>query len=421
MDYETLAVLAGIPDNDAYGAVGLPIYPIAAYQFEDMEDGAERFATGKGYTYARIQNPTVEGLEKRLAALEGAEGAVALASGQAASFSAILALVKTGDEIIASPNLFGGTVGLLNQVFGLMGIKVHFVPGEVEAVKAVMNEKTKVVFSELLSNPSLELPDLEGLAKLCEEERVVLIVDSTFAGVGAISKPLEWGAHVVMHSLTKWASGGGSVLGGAVMSRPTDVWKEFPQFFVPDVNGKVSYEQNGSKCYLERVRQIGLSLGGMVLSPFNAYEIFRGLETTKLRMEKASATAMEVSAWLAQQPAIEWVLYPGLEGDPSYERAKKYLTGNFGSMVSFGVKGGIKGASQFFKHLKIMHAPNVGDSRSLVVHPWTTTHGRITEDARRRAGVKPEMVRFSIGLESPEDLKTMLGDALAFVVPEISK
>jgi len=414
MDYETLAVWSGISEEDPFGAVGMPIYPIAAYSFATLEEGAERFIHNTGYTYARIQNPTVAALETRLAALEGAIGAVALASGQAASFAALLALVRSGDEIIASPGLFGGSVGLLAQVFSLFGVKVHFVRPELDEVRSVMNANTRVVFSELLSNPALELPDLAALAQLCEERGVALVVDSTFAAVGALAKPLELGAHVVTHSLTKWASGHGSVLGGAVMSRQTDLWRTYPQFMALDAQGRVPWETYGAQCYLERVRTLGLSLGGMVLSPFNAYLLFQGLETVSLRIEKACQNAQILAQWLQAQPGVAWVRYPGLPGDPAFERASRYLKG-YGSMVSFGIEGGLEGASRFLGSLKLRKAANVGDARTLAVHPWTTTHGRLAEPARIAAGVSPEMIRLSVGLEGVQDLQDLLAQGLAAV------
>ncbi|MBO1435946.1 aminotransferase class I/II-fold pyridoxal phosphate-dependent enzyme [Meiothermus sp. CFH 77666] len=415
MDFASLAVLSGLPEHDPYHPVGVPIYATAAYGFTDLEDGAYKFATNQGYTYTRIQNPTVAALEARLAALESAVGAVCLASGQAASFATLLALVRSGDEIVASPGLFGGTVGLLNQVFGLMGIRVHFVEPEVEAVQAVLNEQTRAVFVEVLGNPSLQLPDLEGLARLCEERRVALVVDNTFGAVGALARPLEHGAHVVVHSLTKWASGHGSILGGAVLSRETPLWQHYPQFTNPDAQGKIPWEQFGARCFLERVRQLGLSLGGMVLSPFNAYLLFQGLETLELRIERACQNALTLARWLESQPQVAWVRYPGLPSDPAYPRAAQYLRGGFGSILTFGIRGGIEGTSRFLAHLRIIQAPNVGDARTLAVHPWTTTHSRIAEPARLAAGVRPEMIRLSVGLESPHDIQQMLAEGLQAV------
>jgi O-acetylhomoserine (thiol)-lyase len=415
MDFSSLAVLSGLPEQDPYNAVGVPIYATAAYGFADLEDGAHKFATNQGYTYTRLQNPTVAALEARLTALEGALGAVCLASGQAASFASLLALVRAGDEVVASPGLFGGTVGLLSQVFGLMGVRVHFVEPEVAAVRAVLNEKTRAVFVEVLGNPSLKLPDLQGLARLCEEHPVALVVDNTFGAVGALARPLEHGAHVVVHSLTKWASGHGSILGGAVLSRETALWQRYPQFSSPDAQGKIPWEQFGPRCFLERVRQLGLSLGGMVLSPFNAYLLFQGLETLTLRVERASQTALTLARWLQAQPQVAWVRYPGLPGDPAHPRAAQYLRGGFGSILTFGIRGGMEGASRFLAHLNILQAPNVGDARTLAVHPWTTTHSRIPEEARRAAGVGPEMIRLSVGLESPQDLQQMLAAGLRAV------
>jgi len=415
MDYASLAVLSGLPEHDPYHAVGVPIYATAAYGFADLEDGAHRFATNQGYTYTRIQNPTVEALEARVAALEGAAGAVCLASGQAASFASLLALVRSGDEIVASPGLFGGTVGLLNQVFGLMGIRVHFVEPEVELLREVLNEKTRAVFVEVLGNPSLKLPDLQGLAQLCEARGVALVVDNTFGAVGALARPLECGAHVVVHSLTKWAGGHGSILGGAVLSREARLWLRYPQFTSPDPQGKVPWEQFGTRCFLERVRQLGLSLGGMVLSPFNAYLLFQGLETLELRVRRASQTALHLAHWLVSQPQVAWVRYPGLSSDPAYPRASRYLRGGYGSILTFGVHGGLEGASRLLARLKVIQAPNVGDARTLAVHPWTTTHSRIPERARLAAGVSPEMIRLSVGLESPGDLQQMLAQGLQAV------
>lgn len=415
MDFASLAVLSGLSDHDPYQAVGVPIYATAAYGFEDLEDGAHKFATNQGYTYTRIQNPTTAALEARLTALEGAVGTVCLASGQAASFATLLALVRSGDEVVASPGLFGGTVGLLNQVFGLMGIRVHFVVPEVGAVQAVLNEKTRAVFVEVLGNPSLELPDLQGLVNLCEAQQIALVVDNTFGAVGALARPLEHGAHVVVHSLTKWASGHGSILGGAVLSRETQVWQNYPQFTSPDAQGRVPWQQFGARCFLDRVRQLGLSLGGMVLSPFNAFLLFQGLETVELRVERASKNALEIACWLQSQPQVAWVRYPGLPTDPAHPRATRYLRGGFGSILTFGIRGGMEGASRFLSRLKIIQAPNVGDARTLAVHPWTTTHVRITEPARRAAGVRPEMIRFSVGLESPGDIQKMLAEGLAAV------
>ncbi|AEB11905.1 O-acetylhomoserine aminocarboxypropyltransferase/cysteine synthase family protein [Marinithermus hydrothermalis] len=414
LEYATLAVQTGLPENP-YDALGLPIYPVAAYQFGSLEEGADRFANATGYTYSRLQNPTVAALEERLAALEGALGAVALSAGNAATFAALLALVKTGDAIVASPGLFGGTVGLLNNVFSLMGVEVRYAAPEADAVRAVLDERVRVIFTESLANPALTLPDLEGLAALAEERGVALVVDNTFGSLGYLLRPLEHGAHVVVHSLTKWASGHGSVLGGAVLSRETELWQRYPQFVNPTPQGFVPLERFGARCYLERVRNLGLQLGGMVLSPFNAYLIHQGLETLALRAERASRTAHRLAEWLREHPKVAWVRYPGLEDHPDHARARKYLK-HFGTILTFGVKGGMEAASRLLRAIRLLRqAPNVGDARTLILHPWTTTHGRLPEAARRAAGVAPEMLRISVGLEDPADLEAALGEALEAV------
>ena len=372
MDFSSLAVLSGIPAQDPYNAVGLPIYATVAYGFSGLEDGAYKFATNQGYTYTRLQNPTVAALEARLTALEGALGAVCLASGQAASFASLLALVRAGEEVVASPGLFGGTVGLLGQVFGLMGVRVHFVEPEVAAVRAVLNEKTRAVFVEVLGNPSLKLPDLQGLARLCEEHQVALVVDNTFGAVGALARPLEHGTHVVVHSLTKWASGHGSVLGGAVLSRETALWQRYPQFSSPDAQGKIPLGAVRPAMFSGAgapAGAIALRDGAVALQCLPALS---GLRDPNAAGGASQPDALTLARWLQAQPQVAWVRYPGLPGDPAHPRAAQYLRGGFGSILTFGLRGGPRGASRFLAHLNILQAPNVGDARTLAVHPWTT-------------------------------------------------
>lgn len=244
MKYETQAVLEGLPE-DPYGAVGLPIYAVAAYGFSTLEEGAERFATGEGYIYARQKDPTVKALEERLRALEGAMEGVVFASGQAATFAALMALLRPGDEVVAGKGLFGQTIGLFTQVLAPMGISTRYVELVPDRVREAMTERTRAIFVETVANPALVVPDLEGLASLAEERGIALVVDNTFGAAGALSKPLGWGAHVVVESLTKWASGHGSVLGGAVLVRETDIWKNYPQFLQVDAQGQVPWEALG--------------------------------------------------------------------------------------------------------------------------------------------------------------------------------
>jgi len=412
MEYETLAVHAGLPE-DPHGALGLPIYAVAAYGFKTLEEGAERFATGEGYVYARQKDPTTRALEERLKALEGADHAVALASGQAATFAALLALLRQGDEVVAARGLFGQTIGLFGQVLGLMGVRVRYVDPEPDRVREALSPSTRAIFVETLANPALYIPDLEGLASLAEEKGVALIVDNTFGAAGALCRPLRWGAHVVVQSLTKWASGHGSVLGGAILSRDTALWARYPQFLEKDPRGQVPWEALGGRCYPERVRTLGLSLLGMALSPFHAYLLFQGLETVALRVRRMSETAAYLAEKLWDHPKVKALRYPGLEGDPAHGRARKYLSA-FGPMLTLDL-GSQEAASGFLRAIPLPKAANLGDARTLLVHPWTTTHSRLPEEGRLQAGVTPGLVRVSVGLEAPEDLLGMFREALEVV------
>ncbi|MCS6867526.1 aminotransferase class I/II-fold pyridoxal phosphate-dependent enzyme [Thermus sp.] len=412
MEYETQAVLAGLPE-DPYGAVGLPIYAVAAYGFRTLEEGAARFATGEGYVYARQKDPTGKALEERLKALEGALEAVVLASGQAATFAALFALLSPGDEVLAAKGLFGQTIGLFQQVLGPMGVRVRYVDPTPEAVRAALSPATRAIFVETVANPALLVPDLEALAALAEAEGVALVVDNTFGAAGALAQPLRWGAHVVVESLTKWASGHGSVLGGAVLSRATELFARFPQFQQKDLRGQVPWEALGPRCYPERVRTLGLSLMGMALSPFHAYLLFQGLETVALRVARMSATALRLAEALLGHPKVKALRYPGLPGDPAYGNAQKYLASG-GPILTLDL-GSQEAASRFLGAIRLLKAPNLGDARTLLVHPWTTTHSRLKEEARLEAGVTPGLVRVSVGLEAPEDLLAWFQEALAVV------
>jgi O-acetylhomoserine (thiol)-lyase len=412
MEYETLAVHAGLPE-DPHGALGLPIYAVAAYGFKTLEEGAERFATGEGYVYARQKDPTTRALEERLKALEGADHAVALASGQAATFAALLALLRQGGEVVAARGLFGQTIGLFGQVLGLMGVRVRYVDPEPDRVREALSPSTRAIFVETLANPALHIPDPERLASLAEEKGVALIVDNTFGAAGALCRPLRWGAHVVVQSLTKWASGHGSVLGGAVLSRDTALWARYPQFLEKDPRGQVPWEALGGRCYPERVRTLGLSLLGMALSPFHAYLLFQGLETVALRVARMSETARFLAERLRGHPKVKALRYPGLEGDPAHGRARKYLSA-FGPMLTLDL-GSQEAASGFLRAIPLPKAANLGDARTLLVHPWTTTHSRLPEEGRLQAGVTPGLVRVSVALEAPEDLLGMFREALGAV------
>ncbi|WP_243030357.1 aminotransferase class I/II-fold pyridoxal phosphate-dependent enzyme [Thermus altitudinis] len=412
MNYDTLAVLAGLPE-DPHGAVGLPIYAVAAYGFRTLEEGAKRFATGEGYVYARQKDPTAKALEDRLKALEGAMEAVVFASGQAATFAALMALLRPGDEVVAAKGLFGQTIGLFQQVLAPWGIRVRYVEPEPHRVREALTEGTRAIFVETMANPALMVPDLEGLASVAEEKGIALVVDNTFGAAGALAKPLRWGAHVVVQSLTKWASGHGSVLGGAVLVRETGIWQHYPQFLEPDARGQVPWEALGPRCYPERVRTLGLSLMGMALSPFNAYLLFQGLETVALRVKRMSETALYLAEALRGHPKIQALRYPGLPQDPAYPMARKYLASG-GPMLTLDL-GSQEAAGRFLGAIPLPKAANLGDARTLLVHPWTTTHSRLSEEGRLQAGVTPGLVRVSVGLEGAEDLVGWFREALSFV------
>lgn len=412
MEYTTLAVLAGLPE-DPHGAVGLPIYAVAAYGFKTLEEGQERFATGEGYVYARQKDPTAKALEERLKALEGALEAVVLATGQAATFAALLSLLRPGDEVVAAKGLFGQTIGLFNQVLAPMGVGVRYVDPEPEAVRGALTERTRVLFVETVANPALLVPDLEALATLAEEAGVALVVDNTFGAAGALCRPLAWGAHVVVESLTKWASGHGSVLGGAVLSRETELWRNYPQFLQPDLKGQIPWEALRARCFPERVRTLGLSLCGMALSPFNAYLLFQGLETVALRVARMSETARFLAERLQGHPKVKALRYPGLPEDPAHRNARKYLASG-GPILTLDL-GDLERASRFLGAIRLLKAANLGDARTLLVHPWTTTHSRLKEEARLQAGVTPGLVRVSVGLEDPLDLLALFEEALEAV------
>ncbi len=413
MEYATLAVLAGLPE-DPHGAVGLPIYAVAAYGFATLEEGAERFATGEGYVYARQKDPTTKALEERLKALEGALESVVLATGQAATFASLLTLLRPGDEVLAAEGLFGQTIGLFNQVFAPFGVRFRYLDPEPDRVREALGPRTRVLFVETLANPALKVADLEALASLAEEKGLAFIVDNTFGAAGYLARPLESGAHVVVESLTKWASGHGSVLGGGVSVRATEVWRHFPPFLEPDpLKGIPLLEALGPRCFPERVRQLGLSLGGMSLSPFNAYLLFQGLETVALRVERMSRTALYLAERLRAHPKVQALRYPGLPEDPAYPRAQKYLRLG-GPMLTLDL-GSLEAASRFLQRVRLLKAPNLGDARTLLVHPWTTTHSRLKEEARLKAGVTPGLIRVSVGLEDPLDLEGLFLEGLEAV------
>lgn len=405
--YETQAVQVGIP-RGLGETVGIPVHAAAGFQFETLEQGAEEFQLGQGLSYARIQNPTVRALEERLTALEGGAATVALATGQAATITAIMSVCRAGDHVVASSSLFGGTAGLLNNVLPLMGVTATVVPNTPDDVRGAMRENTRLVWAEIIGNPAGDVPDLRALADIAHAGGAVLGVDSTWAGPGYLCRPLEHGADIVTHSLTKWAGGHGTVMGGSVTVGEGH-----------DLTRNAIYTEGGDQSLLAvrgvnalawRQRWFGAHQLGMVLSPHSAFLLAQGLETVALRMDRECATALSLAQWLESHPAVGRVSYPGLESSPWHALARTYLPRGQGAVLTFEVPD----PAQFLARLKVLRiVPNLGDSRTLVVHPWTTTHGRLPEATRRAAGVTPSTIRMSVGLEALGDLQADLAQALA--------
>ncbi len=405
LSYDTLAVHTGIERGTGVG-VGIPIQQMAAFQFDSLDAAAEEFQVGAGSSYSRIQNPTVRALEARITALEAGSATLCLSSGQAASFTAMLSACRAGDHIVATSSLFGGSVGLLSNVLPLMGITASLVPNTPDAVKAAMQPHTRLVWTETIGNPAADVADLSALAEIAHAQGALLGVDNTWGGVGLLCRPLEFGADVVTHSLTKWAGGHGTVLGGSVtVGGQHDLTRNAIY-----TGGQPSLlDTHGAGALAWRQRWFGASQLGMVLPPQSASLMAQGLETLSLRLTREAETALALAEFLEGHPGVSRVNYPGLVSSASHQLAHKYLRGGFGAVMSFEVAH----PAEFFSRLKVIRmAPNLGDTRTLVVHPWTTTHGRMPEAARRAAGVTPQSIRMSVGVEAPEDLRADLGQAL---------
>jgi O-acetylhomoserine (thiol)-lyase len=410
--FETNAVHAGLK-REAGGPIGVPIYQNVAWDFENLDHGASIFATGEGLSYSRIQNPTLEALETRITALEGAHGAVVTSSGNAATLLALIVLARAGDHIVATSSLFGGTVALLGQVLPNFGITSSLVQNDPEAIRAALRPNTRAILLETIGNPALDVPDFEVITRIAQEARVPVVVDNTWGAVGFLCRPLEWGASIVTHSLTKWAAGHGATLGGAILTGHSLDLGTNPLFTEPDRTGRSLLEQFGNDAFLWRARTLGLSQMGMTLAPQSAWAINQGLETMSLRVQRECASTLEVARWLQTQPGVTWTSYGGLPDHAWHANTTKYLRNGHGAVLTFGVRGGLDGARRFMDTLRLIRrAVNLGDTRTLAAHPWTTTHGRLPEHARTAAGVSPEMIRLTVGLEDPADLERDLAQAL---------
>jgi O-acetylhomoserine (thiol)-lyase len=416
--FDTLALHAG-HEIDPTGSRAVPIYQTTSYVFQSTDHAAQLFALEKpGFIYTRLQNPTLDVLEKRVAALEGGIGAVAVASGQAAETMCIATLAKEGDEIVSASALYGGTYTLLNNTMRRLGINTVFVDStDPENFRRAITPKTKLVYAETLGNPKLDVLDIEAVAEVAHEAGLPLVIDNTVP-TPYLCRPFEYGADVVVHSLTKWMGGHGTSLGGIVVDSGKFDWAngKFPEFTDPDpsYHGMEFAEAFGQAAFLAKVRVTALRDLGPALSPFNAFLIMQGIETLSLRMDRHCANAMKVAEFLTKHKAVNWVIYPGLAEHPSHKLAQKYLPKGCGSLMGFGIKGGYEAGIKFINSVELLsHLANIGDARSLVIHPASTTHQQLTTDERAAAGVTDDFIRLSIGLEDVEDIIADIDQALA--------
>ncbi|MGD0565872.1 MAG: O-acetylhomoserine aminocarboxypropyltransferase/cysteine synthase family protein [Candidatus Goldiibacteriota bacterium] len=416
--FETLQLHAGhVPDRETHSRA-VPIYQTSSYTFEDTNDAADLFALKKfGNIYTRLMNPTTDVLEKRVAALEGGAAALAFASGMGAITAAILGLASKGDEIVAASNLYGGTVTLFAHTLPKLGINVVFVDAKnPENFRKAITAKTKALYAETLGNPELNILDIEAVGKIAREANIPLIVDSTMTPP-SILRPLEHGADIVIHSLTKYMGGHGTSLGGIVVDSGKFDWSNgnFQDLVNPDpsYHGTKFYETFKGLAYIIKLRVSTLRDTGSALSPFNAFLILLGIETLSLRMERHCENALRTAKWLGSNPKISWVNYPGLESSPSYGLVKKYLPGGASGMIAFGIKGGVEAGVKFINSVKLLsHLANIGDAKTLVIHPWTTTHQQLSDAEKKAAGITEDFIRLSVGIENVDDIIADISQAL---------
>ena len=421
---DTLAIHAGQETADpATNARAVPIYQTASYVFNSTEHAANLFALKElGNIYSRIMNPTTDVFEKRIAALEGGTGALAVASGQAAETLALLAITQVGDEIVAANNLYGGTYQLLHYTFPKLGRTVKFVDSQKpEEFKKALTNKTRAIYAETIGNPKLDVPDFEALSKIAHDAGIPLVVDNT-VGVGLV-RPIDYGADIVVASATKYIGGHGTSIGGVIVDSGKFKWNngKFPEFTEPDPSyhgikywdAFGNFPGLGNVAFIFKVRVQLLRDLGPTLSPFNSFLFLQGLEDLPLRQRKHSENALKVAEFLKQHPLVSWVNYPGLADNPNHKIAAKYLKNNYGGLVGFGIKGGLTSGKKFIESVKLFsHLANIGDAKSLVIHPASTTHQQLTPDEQATTGVTPDFIRLSIGIEDAEDIIEDLDQAL---------
>ena len=424
LQFETLQVHAGQEADPTTGARALPIYQTSSYVFKNAEHGANLFALKEfGNIYTRIMNPTTDVFEKRIAALEGGVAAVAVSSGQAAQFIALNNILESGDNFVASSHLYGGTFNQFKVAFKRLGIEVRFADaGDPDEFEKLIDDHTKALYVETIGNPAYSIPDFERLSAVSKKYDLPIIVDNTFGAGGYLFKPLEYGAHIVVESATKWIGGHGTTIGGVIIDGGNYNWGngKFKQFSEPsegyhglvfaDVFGENS--DFGNIQFAIRARVEGLRDFGPALSPFNSFLLTQGLETLSLRVQRHVDNALEIAQWLENHPQVESVSYPGLKSHPYHDAAQKYLKNGYGSVLSFVIRGGGNTADQFINSLELIsHLANVGDAKTVIIHPATTTHQQLSTAEQQRSGVYPGVLRLSVGIEHIDDIKADLEHA----------
>jgi O-acetylhomoserine (thiol)-lyase len=417
LGFATRSLHAGHTPDESSRARAVPIYQSTSFTFKDSKHAASLFALQEfGNIYSRIMNPTQDVFEQRVASLEGGIAALALSSGQAAQFLALTSLAGLGDEIVSATTLYGGTYTQLDVSFRRLGIDVKFVePDNPENFRKAITPKTRAIYAETLANPRMNILDIEAVAKIAHEAGVPLVIDNTMASP-YLCRPIEHGADIVVHSATKFLGGHGTSIGGVIVDSGKFPWSDkYPAITKPSpgYHGMVFSEVFGNLAYIIKVRVEGLRDFGPCMSPFNAFLFIQGVETLNLRMERHSKNAQMVAEWLTKNPAVTWVKYPGLKSSPYYTLAQKYMPAGQGSIVTFGIKGGSDAGSKLIDNAKIFsHLANLGDAKSLIIHPASTTHQQLTDAQQEEAGVTKDLVRISVGIEDVDDLIWDLDQAI---------
>ncbi|TRX71647.1 O-acetylhomoserine aminocarboxypropyltransferase/cysteine synthase family protein [Carboxylicivirga sp. M1479] len=426
LKFETLQLHAGQEVDETTLSRAVPIYQTSSYLFKDSEHAANLFGLKEfGNIYTRIMNPTTDVFEKRIAALEGGVGALAVSSGQAAQFIALSNFLEAGDNFVSTSYLYGGTYNQFKVQFKRLGITAKIVDGDQAAdFEQAIDEKTKAIYIETIGNPQFNIPDFEAIAAVAKKYEIPLVVDNTFGAGGYLFRPIEHGANIVVESATKWIGGHGTSIGGVIVDGGNFNWGngKFPSFTEPSegYHGLKYWEtfgaesQFGNIAFIIRARVEGLRDYGSALSPFNSFLLIQGLETLSLRVDRHVSNALTIAEWLENHPQVEYIKYPGLESSPYHTLAKKYLKKGFGGVLSFKIKGDAKAGDTFINNLSLIsHLANIGDAKSLIIHPSSTTHEQLSIEAQKASGVEPGLLRLSVGIEHIDDIKADLNAAFS--------